>query len=277
MSYQLGQYNTLRIKKFVDFGAYLEADEEEILLPLKYMPENPQVDDMLEIFLYLDSEDRIIATNLKPKAVVDDLAGLTVVAIHEKLGVFADWGLEKDLLIPFSEQNKKMFLGKTYLIKVLIDEQTNRIYGSNRLDKFLKPIENQYIEGDKVPFIVWEFTDLGAKIIIDDQYSGLLFRNEIFRDMLIGDRMTGYVRKIRPDGKADVSLQMTGLENMQEGRDIILEKLKANEGFLPLNDDSSPEIIKETLQMSKKTFKKAIGNLFREKIIKIIPEGIKII
>ncbi len=276
-AYVLGKINILKIKKLVDFGVYLtdKYGYEEILLPQKYLPETYNIDDEIEVFVYLDSEDRVIATTLKPNGVVDDFCLMKIVDTN-KVGVFADWGLEKDLFIPFSEQNKKMFKDRSYVIKILLDAQSDRIFGSAKLDKYLLPADNELREEQEVKLTVWDITELGYKVIINNKYNGVLYKNETFIDIFIGDELIGFIKKIRSDGKIDVKLSLSQVDDIQKAQNEILKLLNLEKGFIKLNDSSSPEDVKKMLQMSKKVFKKAIGGLLKTKTIIFVNDGIKL-
>jgi uncharacterized protein len=276
---QLGQYATLEVVKTTDFGVYLDGGPfGEVLLPKRYVPEGTEPGHDVDIFLYCDSEDRVIATTEKPFAKVSDIAYLLVTDVADH-GAFMDWGLMKDLFVPLREQNEPMEKGKHYFVKVLLDETTDRIYGSSRLPKFLQ-IQNygELKVGEEVKLMAWVRTDLGFKMIINDQFVGLLFRNEIFQSLNMGKILRGYIKAIREDGKMDVTLQKQGYGNhIDETTDFILNKLKEYEGFLPVTDSSSPDEIYESLAMSKKTFKKAIGSLYKQRLIALEKEGIRLL
>ncbi len=273
----LGEYNLLKIDRILDQGAYL-VDEEgaDVLLPNKYMNENAQIDDEVEVFIYNDSEDRLIATNLTPKITLNEFAFLQVKDVN-RFGAFLDWGLEKDLLVPFSEQNQRMEINRWYVVRLLLDEKTNRLVASNKLNKF---IETDYISvevDEEVDILVIERTDLGYTVIINNVHRGLAFANETFKDLNVGDSLKAYVKNIREDGKIDISLQKQGYVNVEPSALLILEKMKKNDGFLALTDKSRPEEIYSQLEMSKKTFKKAIGGLYKRKIIQISKEGLHLL
>jgi len=270
---QVGQYHNLEVIKILDFGLYLAAGVDEILLPTRYIPEGTQIGDILKVFIYRDSEDRLIATTETPLATVDSFACLRVTDTNA-YGVFLDLGLEKDLFMPFSEQHKKLSPGRNYLVWVFLDQQTDRIICSARLEKFLKTDLSLLEEDQSVNLLIWEFTELGIKVVIDEQYGGMLYHNEIFESLHVGDRVTGFIKKIREDGKIDVSLRKKGYAEVLDAKQELLVKLKANQGFLPLTDSSSPNDIYELLQMSKKTFKKAVGGLLKEGQLTLSPEGI---
>lgn len=272
---KVGEYNTLRIEKFVDFGLYLETEGDSILLPKKYVPDNIEVGDEIKVFIYTDSEDRLIATTLHPIAVVGDFAALTVKDVNN-YGAFMEWGLEKDLFVPFKEQKRKMEVGKKYVIKVLLDPRTNRIIGSSKLSSFFEKRNIDLKINEEVDLLIYDRSDLGYAAIINDKYSGIIYFNEVYKKIEIGNYLTGYIKNIRPDNKIDLTLNKTGKDSVDEAKDQILEKLKSQEGFLPLNDDSDSADIKDQLQMSKKTFKKAIGGLYKEKLIDLDQNGIRL-
>ncbi len=270
----LGEYNLLRIDRILPQGAYL-VDEEgnDVLLPNKYMSEDAKVDDEVEVFVYNDSEDRLIATNLKPKITLNEFAFLKVKDVN-RFGAFMDWGLEKEILVPFSEQNQRMEIDRWYIVRLFLDEQSNRLVASNKLNKF---IETDFISvevGEEVDLLVIERSELGYTLIINNVHRGLAFANETFRELNVGDTLTGFVKNIREDGKIDISLQKQGYENVEPSAMQILDLLKEKNGFLPLTDKSEPEAIYSALQMSKKTFKKAIGGLYKRKLIRLSQEGI---
>lgn len=259
----IGDYNELEIIKQVDFGVYLDSEDGEILLPTKYLPARYQLGDRIRVFVYRDSEDRIIATTLEPKAKIGDFAALTV-KDTTNYGAFLDWGLEKDLFVPFSNQREKMLPGRTYLVYLYLDENSDRIVATAKYEKYLDQHMPALSEGQEVDLLVAGFSELGIKVIINNQYAGILYKNEVFRPLHLGEKTRGFVRKIREDQKIDVSLQKAGYAEVTDAAAIILNKLKAAGGKLGLSDKSSPEEIYAALGMSKKTFKKAIGTLYRE-------------
>lgn len=260
---EIGNYNELEVAKFVDFGLYLDSEDGEILLPLKWIPEGVELGDKLNVFIYRDSEDRMIATTLKPKATVGQFAALEVKE-SSNIGAFLDWGLEKDLFVPFHNQRHPMEVGKKYVVYIYLDDSSDRIAGSAKLNKYLQPAGEDLTEGQKVNLLVANATELGYNVIIDHKYSGVLYHNEVFQNLETGDEKTGYIKKIRPDGKIDVSLQQTGYAEVQDATQEVLSKLKASGGTLNLSDKSDPQEIYAALGMSKKTFKKAIGTLYKE-------------
>ena len=271
---QPGIFNLLTAKRLAPPGMYLVDDEDtEVLLPNKYIPEDMLIDDEINVFIFYDSEDRMTATTVKPKIELHQFAGLTVKDVTP-FGAFMDWGLEKDLLVPFSEQDRRMQRGATYLIYLYFDEATERLVGTSRVHKQLERDHVELKTGDEVDLLLGDATDLGIKVIINNKYDGLLYHSEIFKNLQLGERRKGYVKTVREDGKVDVSLEKQGYQNVEPNAQKILDKLKANGGFLPLHDKSSPDLIQMHLEMSKKTFKKAVGALYRQKIIRLEGKGI---
>ncbi|KAA9340845.1 CvfB family protein [Adhaeribacter soli] len=272
---EIGKYNELEVAKFVDFGLYLDSEDGEILLPIKYIPEGVQLGDKLNVFVYRDSEDRMIATTLRPKATAGQFAALPV-KDASRLGAFLDWGLEKDLFVPFHNQREPMQPGKTYVVYIYLDESSDRLVGTAKINKYLKPADENLSEGQKVDLLITGTSDLGYNVIINQQYGGVLYHNEVFRNLEIGTETEGYIRKLREDGKIDVSLQQAGYAEVKDASQEILEKLRAAGGVLPLSDNSEPQEIYRLLGMSKKTFKKAIGTLYRQGLISLEPDLIRL-
>ncbi|WP_408954806.1 S1 RNA-binding domain-containing protein [Natroniella sp. ANB-PHB2] len=272
---KLGKFNQGEVIKRTDFGVYLNIDNEEVLLPLKYVPNGTEIGDELKVFIYKDSQERNIATTLSPKAKVGDFAHLEVKDVN-RVGAFLDWGLEKDLFVPFAEQEGKMKEGNSYVVRVFLDQQTERITASQRLDKFIEQEQVDISEGDQVELLIYRFTDLGVKVIINNKYYGLIYNNDLYRELEVGQEITGYIKKVRDDNKIDASLRKIGYGRIEDAKEKILNQLVTEEGFLPLHDKSSPQAIKDRLEMSKGSFKKAIGGLYKEKIIDITKEGIKL-
>ena len=272
----LGDYNNLEIVKRVSFGLYLDGDEDgEILLPAKYVPEGYDIGDIIKVFVYLDNEERLVATTEEPLAKVGDFALLRVAWTND-YGAFLDWGLLKDLFVPFSEQDGKMVKGNSYLVYVTIDRKSYRIYASARLDKFLSRTKPPYETDEEVDIIVWRRTDLGWKVIVNGNHSGLVFANEVFRDLKTGDRLKGYVKRVRTDGKIDIALQRHGVAGDDDSSMRLLSAIEAQRGFLPLNDNSSPDEIYSMLGMSKKAFKRAAGKLYKQRLIIIDDDGLRL-
>ena len=273
---EIGKINNLQIVKILDFGAYLDGDEKgEILLPIRQVPDEVDVDDFLDVFIYNDSEDRIIATTEKPFAMLGDFALLKVVAVNQ-VGAFLDWGLVKDLLVPFREQKVKMEVGRSYIVHIYLDDETDRLVASAKLDRFLDDTVPEYETNQEVDLLIQSKTDLGYKAIINNSHWGVLYNNEIFQDLNIGQKIKGYIKKIREDDKIDLYLNKSGYNQIDSISQNILKKLEENDNFLPLNDKSAPDDIYATLAISKKQFKKAIGNLYRNHLITIEKEGIKL-
>ena len=271
----IGLLNELEIVKEVDFGLYLDGGAQgEILLPKRYVPENYKVGDQIEVFIYLDSEDRLIATTETPLAMVGDFAMLKVVSTTP-VGAFMEWGLQKDLLVPFREQQFPMEEGRNYLVFVYVDDETQRIVGSTKLDKFVDNLPVDYEAGEEVDLIIAGKTDLGYKAIIDNSHWGLIFKNEVFQPLKTGDRLKGYIKNVRPDEKIDLVLQKPGYEKIDSIAQGVLDKLKEAGNFLPVNDKTDPNEISKLFGISKKNFKKAIGSLYKQRLITIEEEGIR--
>ena len=272
---ELGKYNTLKVVKKVDFGLYLDAGEDvgEILLPSRYVPEGTRIGDEIEVFVYLDNEERLVATTQDPLAQVGDFAYLKCSWVNE-YGAFLDWGLMKDLFCPFREQKKKMEIGEKYIVHVHLDEDSYRIMASAKVDKFLEKEPAPYSNGDKVKLLVWQKTELGFKVIIDNRYPGLVYDNQVFRYLTTGDRLEGFIDQVRADGKIDVSLQTTGRQHTEEFSDQLLFYLRNNGGRCFLHDKSPAEDIYERFHVSKKVFKKGVGDLYKKRLITITPDGL---
>lgn len=275
---KIGHYNTLRILRETSVGLFLgDESGEDVLLPNKYVPEEFEIDDMLEVFVYLDYDERKIATNLTPKILMQEFALLEVAAVSE-VGAFMEWGLEKHLLVPFKEQRQKMEEGRWYVIYMDLDTTTERLYGSNKIEKRLDNSDLAVEEGDEVEVLIYRKTDIGYSVIINNKHKGLIYENEIFEDLNIGEKKKAWVKKIREENKVDISLQPIGYENaISKHAQLVYDILKENNGFLSLTDKSPPQEIYETFSISKKAFKKAIGDLYKQRKIVISKEGIKIL
>lgn len=274
----IGRFNTLQVSKFTDFGLYLDAGADgEILLPKRYIPKQEalEVGDWLNVFVYLDSEDRVIATTQKPKVQVGGFASLKVVEINS-VGLFLDWGLSKDLLLPHSEEKRPLQVGDYVLVHVYLDPRSRRITATARLDRFLDNSPATYRVGEQVELLIAERTDLGFKAIINERHWGLLHKNELFRFVRSGMRETGYIREVRDDGKINLSLQPVGAEQRDVLAERIVEALQAAGGFLPLSDKSPAELISQQFSVSKGNFKKAIGGLYKRGVILIGDDGIRL-
>ncbi len=270
----LGTYNTLEILRDTSVGLFLgDGEGNDILLPNKYVPENYEIGQELKVFCYLDHSERPVATSLEPDILVNEFQLLKVVEVNE-FGAFMDWGLEKHLLVPFREQRDKMQEGHWYVVYCYLDQQSNRLVGSNKIDRFLSNDTLSVKEDDVVDLLVSRKTELGYEVIINNLHKGLVYNNEIFKSISIGDNTKGVIKKIRPDHKIDVSLQPLGEKILEPAANKIYEQLMAHGGFLGLHDKSDPELIKEELQMSKKVFKKGIGTLYKARKIEIKNDGI---
>lgn len=272
---QLGKRNDMVVARKVDFGVYLDGgDIGDVLLPKRYVPEGCDVGDTVNVFLYLDNDERLVATTKKSLVEVNHFAFLEVKWINEH-GAFLDWGLMKDLFCPFREQKMKMQVGKKYVVYAYIDAVTYRIVASAKVEKFLSDEEPPYSNGDEVEILVQQKTDLGFKAIIDDKFGGMIFDNDVFKEIRTGDRMKAYIKQIRPDGKIDLSLQPSGRENVVGFAGRLLRTLIESEnGFLPYHDKTSPDEIYAAFGVSKKTFKKAVGDLYKHFFITIESNGI---
>ena len=280
---EIGKYNTLTILRDTKVGLYLGNPKEDpdgvndILLPNKYVPNKFEIGEELIVFVYLDHEERPVATTLVPYIFLNEFALLRVNYVNQ-VGAFMDWGMEKDILVPFKEQARPMEKGKRYLVFLYMDEKTNRLVASSKTNQFLDNENITVGKNEEVDLIISHITDIGINVIINQLHKGLIYKDEVYDDSIrTGDKLKGYIKTIRPDGKIDVSLQIQGFENIEPNSEIILNELRASRGFLRLNDNSNPEDIKTVLKMSKKTFKKAIGMLYKEKLIDIKDDGIYLI
>jgi predicted RNA-binding protein (virulence factor B family) len=280
---EIGKYNTLTILRDTKVGLFLGDPENDpdgihdVLLPNKYVPKVFEIGEELIVFVYLDHEQRPVATTLVPYILLNEFALLRVNYINN-VGAFMDWGMEKDILVPFKEQARPMEKGKRYLVYLYMDKQTNRLVASSKTNQFLSNDDLTVEKGEEVDLIVSHITDMGINVIINERHKGLLYKDEVYDDSIrTGDRMRGYIKNIRPDNKIDVAIQPQGVGSIEPNAEKILSELRASRGFLRLNDDSHPEDIKTVLKMSKKSFKKAIGSLYKEKLIEIKEDGIYLI
>lgn len=274
MSIELGKYNQLEVVKEVDFGMYLDGGEEgEILLPTRYVPEDCNIGDFLNVFLYLDMDERLIATTLTPYVQVGQFACLEVSWVNE-YGAFLNWGLMKDLFVPFREQKMKMQVGRKYVVHAHLDEESYRIVASAKVERYLSKDKPEYASGDEVNILIWQKTDLGFKAIIDNKYSGLLYENEIFTSLETGMEMKAFVKQVREDGKVDLILQKPGFEKIDDFSITLLDYIKEQGGRINLNDKSPAEDIYDTFGVSKKTFKKGVGDLYKKRLISLHEDGI---
>jgi uncharacterized protein len=279
---EIGKYNTLTILRDTKVGLFLGnpiTDPDgvhDILLPNKYVPNEFKIGEELIVFVYLDHEERPVATTLEPYILLNEFALLRVNYVNQ-VGAFMDWGMEKDILVPFKEQARPMEKGKRYLVYLYMDEKTNRLVASSKTNQFLNNDNITVENGEEVDLIVSHITEVGINVIINEKHKGLLYKNEVYDDLRTGDRIVGFIKNVRPDGKIDVSATKLGFEKIEPSAQIILDELRASRGFLRLNDDSHPEDIKTVLKMSKKTFKKAIGTLYKDKLIEIKEDGIYLV
>lgn len=277
MSIELGKYNTLKVVKQVDFGMYLDAgDEGEVLLPARYVPQDCRPGDELRVFIYLDNEERLVATTLEPLAQVGQFACLEVAWVNQ-YGAFLNWGLMKDLFVPFGEQKQKMQVGRRYVVHVHLDEESYRIVASAKVDRYLSRERAPYQPGEQVDILVWQKTDLGYKAIIDHRYGGLLYESELFQPLAPGMKLKAYVKQVREDGKIDLMLQKPGQAKVEDFAATLLEHIRRNGGRTPLGDKSPAEEIYALFGVSKKTFKKAVGDLYKRRLVALEEDGIRLI
>lgn len=318
MKIKLGDYNNLKIVKSVDFGLYLDGgDEGEILLPSRYVPENYKIGEELEVFIYLDQDERPVATTLHPLAKVGEFAWLEVAWVNE-YGAFLNWGLMKDIFCPFREQKMRMMKGNHYLVYILVDEESYRIMATAKVDRYIQSLipddqdeevqtnsnsqpigtkketeeeadgeENEaadvqptttpnYRHGDAVELLIWQKTDLGFKAIVDGKYQGLIYDDQVFQPLRSGDKVTGYIDHIRTDGKIDLTIQPTGRKQTEEFSEVLLNYLQENGGYCNLGDKSDSELIRDRFKVSKKVYKRAIGDLYKRQLIIIADDGIRL-
>lgn len=271
----LGQINKLSIVRFCEHGAFLDGGSKEILMPKKYVLPEWHIGDEVEVFVYLDQEKRLVATTETPCAVVGQFAYLRVSWVN-RYGSFMDWGLTKDLFVPFGEQRHHFQKNKSYLVYIYIDDMTGRIVGTSKLDRNLRDWDSTLKEGDKVEILVWKKTDLGYKVIVENAFEGLVYSNEIFQPIHIGMKIRAFIKYVREDGKVDIALQKAGKELAKDTAAIIMDKLNEANGFLPFGDHSDADEIAETFHVSKKAFKRAIGSLYKDRLITIEEDGIHI-
>lgn len=272
----LGKINPLKVVKQVDFGVYLDGDSDgEILLPKRYVPEGTAVGDTLQVFIYTDSEDRIIATTEKPLALVGEFAFLEVVEVN-RMGAFLEWGLMKQLFVPFREQREPMEVGKHYPVFVYVDFETHRITASSKLARFIDNTHPELEEGQEVDLLLHQHTNLGWKAIINQQYGGVLYENEVFQPLSIGQQLKGYVKQVRSDDKIDLMLQKPGFEKIDDFSVRLHEQLVAAGGFLPFTDKSPADAVYDRFGVSKKTFKKAVGDLYKKRLVTLEQAGIRL-
>lgn len=274
---EIGRLNTLSVNRETENGVYLDGGEHgEILMPQKFVTDEVKEAGEATVFVYTDSEDRLVATTEEPLAMVGEFAVLKVIA-NSRFGAFLDWGLPKDLLVPFREQKATMGEGKSYLVYVFLDLQTNRIAATVKLDKYLDNTPPEYEAGQEVDLIVVEETELGYKAIVNMEHWGMLYKNQVFKPLETGQKVKGYVQKVRDDEKIDLLLEKPGYEKVDAISQKILDQLKENKGFMAVSDKTSPEMIKALFGISKKNFKKALGGLYKKRMITFDSDGIRLV
>lgn len=276
MAIEIGRTNRLKAARRAPPGVYLESEGSEVLLPNRFVPEALVLGSELEVFVYTDSSDRPVATTQKPLAEVGQFAFLQVVDVTRH-GAFLDWGLDKDLLIPIAEQEVRLAHGDRAVVAVCLDQHTQRVMASSRLAQFFDSDFSSLSVGAAVDLVVYRCTELGAMVIVDDRYSGLVYQSEQFTPLGVGERARGYVQRLRDDGKLDISLRAPGAAGRDNDTQTLLRVLETNGGFLPLHDDSPPEEIVRCLGMSKKAFKRAAGSLYRQRRVRLSPQGVSAI
>ncbi|HOS15794.1 MAG TPA: S1-like domain-containing RNA-binding protein [Bacteroidales bacterium] len=270
----IGKVNPLKVVKILPFGIYLDAFEKgEILMPTQYVPANTKVGDIIDAFIYLDSEDKLIATTEIPYAQINEFAYLQVVAVNQ-IGAFVDWGLPKNLLVPFREQKLRLKQGDFAWVYIYLDEQTQRIAASAKIEKFFSKDQPPFVLQDKVEVLIYKKTDLGYKVIVNQMFDGMIFANEIFQDLQTGQKHKAYIKKIREDGKIDLTLYKTGYNQVVDFSAVLLDAIKNAKGYLALHDKSSAEEIYQVFGVSKKVFKKAVGDLYKKQLIRIESDGL---
>lgn len=275
MNIELGRFNRLKVVKEVPFGLYLDGgDDGEILLPSRYVPEGCQPGDELDVFIYLDNEERLVATTQTPLVQVGGFACLKVSWVNQ-YGAFLDWGLMKDLFVPFREQKERMEVGKRYVIHAHLDNESFRIVASAKVDRYLSKEHAPYQPGDEVYIMIWQRTELGFKAIVDNEFGGLLYQDEVFRSLHVGDMLKAYIKQVRQDGKIDLSLQRKGFTAATDFAPTLLNYIRSKGGRIPLNDKTPAEEIYATFGVSKKVFKKAVGDLYKKRLIRLDTDGIE--
>ena len=286
---KIGDYNTLKMTRLAErpnphayggketFGIFLDGGAEgDILMPAKYVPQGVREGDDVTCFVYLDQDERLIATTEQPLAKVGDFAYLKCTWVN-KYGAFLDWGLMKDVFCPFREQKRKMEIGNSYIVHIHLDEESYRIVASAKIENYFSQEKPAYRHGEEVEIMIWQKTDLGFKVIVDNQYGGLVYKDQIFQPIHTGDRLTGYLLSLRPDGKMDISLQLTGHRQTMDFSNTLLQWLKEHDGHCTLCDNSAPEDIKQMFQVSKKVFKRAVGDLYKKRLITLGDNGLTLI
>jgi predicted RNA-binding protein (virulence factor B family) len=272
----VGEYNTLKVVKEVDFGLYLDGGKDEILLPKRYVPQGLKAGDEITVFVYHDNEGRLIATTDKPSASVGEMAMLEVADVTPH-GAFLKWGIMKDVFIPVAYMEHRMRKGDKRLVMLVIDAQTGRVTATEKIDQFLTNLDLAVKEGEEVDLLIFQKTDIGYKVIINSKHTGVLHYNEVFKDLETGEKLLGYIKKIRPGNKIDVSPGVKGYGRVMSEEEKVLEVIRNNNGYIPYNDKSDPESIYAFLGMSKKTFKMILGALYKKRLIEFTQTGTKLV
>jgi len=270
---KIGRYNRLQVQTRSDFGVYLSTGDDRVLLPNKYVPTRLSIGDHLDVFVYTDSEDRLVATTLNPAGVVGDFVFLIAKDVAP-FGTFMDWGLEKDLLVPKNEQQNRMEPGKKYLVKICRDDRTHRVYGTTKISVNCDKNTRDLKVGQQVDLIVHSITNIGIMAVVDNRYYGMMYLNETYQKLFMGDTCKGYIMRVREDGKIDLSMKKPGYSSVSKSADVILYRLNKSGGFIPCHDKSSPEEIRKRFSMSKKEFKRAVGSLYKKRLIELKDNGI---
>jgi len=273
---QLGRCQELEVVRILAIGAILGDPTDEVLLPRKYLPRGLEVGDTVRVFVHTDSDDRLVATTRMPSATLGNIAVMEVVD-RTPHGAFVDWNLDKDLFVPAIEQHHAMRVGSRYVVEVRCDERTDRLIGSSRLGRFFDPDTDHLRPGQEVDLLVWSFNDHGAQVVVDNRHSGLIYADQVPRNLRVGDALRGYVERLRDEGKLDISLRKLGVAAGRDAQERILEALRAtDDGFLPFHDKSPPEAITRQFGLSKRVFKAAIGGLFKRELIELLDDGIRL-
>lgn len=273
---KIGSYNDLVVESRVEFGLYLNSEKGRILLPQKYVAPGVKIGDILKVFIYTDSEDRLVATTLNPNGIVGDFIFLKAKDVTP-FGTFMDWGLEKDLLVPKSEQQDRMVPEKKYLVKVCFDEATGRVFGTTKISAHCDKNIQDLKEGQKVDLLIHSLTQIGLMAVVNNRYYGMLYTSEIYQDLAVGDACTGYIMRLREDKKIDLTLKEPGYSSVKDSKELIVKILKEAGGFIPCHDKSSPEEIRQIFSMSKKEFKRAVGGLFKKGVVELLENGIRLL
>lgn len=273
---QIGVYNRLNVQSRSDFGVYLNLGEDRVLLPNKYVPERLSIGDSMDVFVYTDSEDRLVATTLKPAGLLGDFVFLIAKDVAS-FGTFMDWGLEKDLLVPRNAQQDRMETGKKYLVKICQDSRTKRIYGTTQIPANAEKNTSDLKAGQQVDLLVHSITTIGIMAVVDNRYYGMMYLNETFRKLSIGERCKGYIMRLREDGKIDLTLKKPGYSSVSKSAEVILHRLSKAGGFISCHDKSPPEEIRKRFSMSKKEFKRAVGSLYKKRLIELKNNGIRLV